>query len=310
MIVSRQQKMKNRYRTITVILLSFGFTYLSCASDYSNTRNSSDYDLSNPIQTLILPDTLREISGLTDIDHSTFACIQDENGIVFIYDFIRNKIQRQLPFHIDGDYEGITRVENTLYILRSDGRIFEVSDFESNNFSILSYDIGIPANNNEGLCYDSKNERLLIAAKGKEGKGPEFKDMRVIYSFDLKTKKLSTEPAFEFDLQLIRQFASDKKLDLPSRSKKKGSVKEPVIKFMTSAIAIHPVSNKLYLLSAADHLFFIFGTDGKLEHMESLNSSIFNKAEGITFLDNHDMLITNEAQNKKPTLLRFSYKGN
>ena len=310
MIVSRQQKMENRYRTITVILLSFGFTYLSCASDYSNEHNSGDYDLNSPVQTLILPDTLREISGLTDIDHNTFACIQDENGIIFIYDFFKNKIQRQLPFHIDGDYEGITRIGNTMYILRSDGIIFEVSDFEEKIFSIFSYDTGIPANNNEGLCYDPKNDRLLIAAKGKIGKGPEFKDMRVIYSFDLKTKKLSNEPAFEFDLQLIKKFASDKKLDLPFRSKKKGSINEPVIKFMTSAIAIHPVSNKLYLLSAADHLFFIFDTDGNLEHMEPLNPSIFNKAEGITFLDNHDMLITNEAQNKRPTLLRFSYKGN
>ena len=78
---------------------------------------------------------------------------------------------------------------------------------------------------------------------------------------------------------------------------------------MTSAIAIHPITKKLYLLSASDHLFFIFNINGEIEYMEPLNPDIFNKAEGITFLDNGDMIITNEGQNKKPTLLRFNYRN-
>ncbi len=292
-------------------MLCFSWTFSNCASDWtgSNTNKSSGYDLNKPIQTFVLPDTLREVSGLTDIDKTTFACIQDENGILFIYDYSKNEIQKQYSFHIDGDYEGITRVGNTMYVLRSDGVIFEILNYESSNFSISTYNTGIPANNNEGLCYDPENARLLIAAKGKVGKGREFKDKRVIYGFDLATKKLTPEPVFDFDLQAIRQFALTSKLELPAKSKKNGAVKEPFIKFMTSAIAIHPVSKKLYLLSAADHLFFIFGRDGNIEHMETLNPDIFNKAEGITFLHNHDMLITNEGQNKKPTLLRFSYTG-
>ena len=77
---------------------------------------------------------------------------------------------------------------------------------------------------------------------------------------------------------------------------------------MTSAIAVHPITKKLYLLSASDHLFFIFNMSGSIEHIELLDRDIFNKAEGITFLDNGDMLITNEGQNKEPTLLRFNYR--
>ncbi|TAH40297.1 MAG: hypothetical protein EYC69_10810 [Bacteroidetes bacterium] len=300
------------YKILVLFFLSFSWTFSGCASEWNNTTTSKagGYDLNKPIQTFILPDTLHEVSGLTDIDKTTFACIQDENGILFIYDFSKNEIQKQYSFHIDGDYEGITRVGSTMYILRSDGVIFEILNFESANFSIVSYNTGIPANNNEGLCYDPDNSRLLIAAKGKVGKGKEFKDKRVIYGFDLNTKKLTTDPVFDFDLQAIREFALTRKFEFPTKSNKKGVVKDPNIKFMTSAIAIHPVSKKLYLLSAADHLFFIFGSDGTLEHMELLNPEIFNKAEGITFLDNHDMLITNEGQNRRPTLLRFSYQAN
>ncbi len=110
---------------------------------------------------------------------------------------------------------------------------------------------------------------------------------------------------FSFDITTIKAFAQEKKLNLPVRDKKKGG--EPIIKFFTSAIAIHPITKKLYLLSAADHMLFIFDSVGNLEHIEILNPKMFNKAEGITFFENGDMLITNEAQGKKPTLLRFNY---
>ena len=296
--------------TIIKITLLCVLTLLGCAATHKNSERGSAYNLSKPDLTILLPDTLREISGLTDIDNSTFACVQDENGILFIYDILKSEIQKQYSFNIDGDYEGIARVDSSMYILRSDGMLFEISNYLSPNFKLTTFATGIPANNNEGLCNDPYNDRLLIASKGKIAKGPEYKDKRVIYSFDLKTKKLIQQPAFEFDIQIIKQYAIDHKINLPTKTTKNGQMAEPSIKFMTSAIAVHPITKKLYLLSAADHLFFIFNMNGDIEHLELLNPDLFNKAEGITFLENGDMLITNEGKNKKPTLLRFNYKKN
>lgn len=298
--------MKNIVSKIAGLLV---LTLLGCAATYKSNEKITGYDLSRPDFSFVLPDTLREISGLTDIDSTTFACIQDENGILFIYDMFKNNIIRQYSFNIDGDYEGITRVDSLMFILRSDGTLFEISNYKSPNFKLTSFTTGIPANNNEGLCYDPDNNRLLIASKGKIAKGPEYKDKRVIYGFDLKTKKLTEKPVFEFDLSGIKQYASTNKIDIPTKTKKKGKITEPFIKFMTSAITVHPITKKLYLISASDHLFFIFNINGDIEHMEPLNPDIFNKAEGITFLDNGDMIITNEGQNKKPTLLRFNYRN-
>ena len=291
--------------TITFICIAQLF---SCNMSVPVEINKTGYDFSKPDQKLILPDQLHEVSGITYIDSATAACIQDENGILFMYDISLGKIKKEYTFHIDGDYEGIARVQNTVYVLQSDGTLFEISDYTSNQSQIVEHTTGIPANNNEGLCYDTHNHRLLIACKGKIGKGKEFKDKRVIYGFDLATKKLSDEPIFDFDLQTIKEFASLHKLDIPERSKKKGKVTEPIIKFRTSAIAIHPNTNQLFLLSAADHLLFVFDMSGKIIHIETLNKELFNKAEGIVFFENGDLFITNEGQDKKPTLLRFNFK--
>jgi len=281
-----------------------------CNEASTSMEKITGYNLSKPDASYILPDILKEVSGLTSLDSVTFARIQDEDGILFIYDLFQNEITKQYTFNIDGDYEGITRVNSTFFVLRSDGTLFEISDYQSVDFKLTSYFTGIPANNNEGLCYDPDNNRLLIACKGKPGKGSEYKDKRLIYGFDLATKTLTTEPVFDFDLQTIKQFAMKIEVDFLTKKKKKKKQKitEPVIRFMTSAIAVHPLTKKLYLLSAADHLFFIFNMNGDIEHIEQLDPEIFNKAEGITFVENNDLLITNEGQDKKPTLLRFAYK--
>ncbi len=306
--------MIGNFKSILIRLLNSLALLLMFFSGCDEASNSNEkltgYNLSNPDESYVLPDILQEVSGLTSLDSVTFACIQDENGILFIYDLVHNEITKQYTFNIDGDYEGIARVDSTIYVLRSDGTLFEISDYQSPDFILTSYFTGIPANNNEGLCYDPDNNRLLIACKGKPGKGSEFKDKRLIYGFDLATKVLTTEPVFDFNLQTIKQFAMRNEVDMLTKTKKKKKQKitEPVIRFMTSAIAVHPVTKKLYLLSASDHLFFIFNMNGDIEHIEQLNPEIFNKAEGITFVENYDLLITNEGQDKKPTLLRFVYK--
>lgn len=295
-------------KLIAQLMTTLFLTWWGCTTPPVNNEKLIGYNLSSPDHSFELPDILREVSGITSIDSTSFACVQDEDGVLFIYDLANNEIKRQYSFHFEGDYEGITRVGKTIYILRSDGQIYEIADFESPDFQLASYETNIPADNNEGLCYDPENDRLLIAIKGKADKGADNKDKRLIYGFDLKTKTLSSEPVFEFDVETIKQFARSHKVNLPTRSRKKKK-DEPIIRFRTSAIGIHPLTGKLFLLSASDHLFFIFNKNGQIEYMEYLHPELFNKAEGITFFENGDMLITNEGQDDQPTLLRFNYRN-
>lgn len=293
------------------ILFSCALLLVACALGFTKpNKNSFDYDLAAPSERLELPDTLREISGICQLSKTSFACVQDENGILFIYDIAKNEITQQYFFAENGDYEGIAKVGSSIFILRSDGVLCEVQDFQSDKHHTVLHQTGVSAMNNEGLCYDEANNRLLIAAKGKIGKGPELKDKRVIYGFDLKTMTLLEDPMFDFNLNEIKKFARNNNITLETKIKKnKGEeTEEEVLKFMTSAISIHPKTKKLYLLSAAEHLFFVFDDEGNIEHMEQLDKELFNKAEGITFLENGDMLVSNEAQNKKATVLRFNYQ--
>lgn len=278
----------------------------ACSNTGHHTGRLANYNLLKPNKIILLPSELHEVSGITTIDDQTVACVQDEEGTLFVYDLQRKQLKNRYPFNVQGDYEGIARVNDTMYILQSDGTLFELPDYELRNFNMQGYITGIPANNNEGLCYDSSHHRLLIASKSKSGKDKTDKDKREIYGFNLHTKQLSAQPVYDFSISAIKEFASKNNIALPEKKTKKGT--ELNLKYKPSAICIHPLTQKLFLLSAADYLLFVFDSNGSLEQIEPLNQEMFNKAEGLTFLPNGDMLITNEGQDKKPTLLLFQYQ--
>lgn len=298
------------------LIILFFFAALAIGARFVNTpflinpAVTINYDLSKPDNTYILPSYLKEISGITATGESRIGCIQDENGILYIYDLKNEQVIKRFSFFGNGDYEGIAKVDKSVFILRSDGMLFEVSDFESENSKTEIYQTDIPEKDNEGLCFDKVGNRLLIAPKSQPDKDSGNKNKRFIYAFDIKSKKLIRNPVYIFDLKLINKFALDNNIKVPKSDGKNGDKKEPDIEFRPSAIGIHPVTNKLFLISGMEKLLFVFDVKGKIEFMAKLDKDLFNQPEGITFLKNGDMLISNEGEDNKPKLLRFNYSGN
>ncbi len=266
------------------------------------------YDFNNPDDIFFLPAVLHEISGITVFDSSSVACVQDENGIIFIYDLDKKAILRYITFFGNGDYEGIAKADGIFYVLKSNGTLYKISDL---NRSIPPYEIrlkGIPHKDNEGLCYDKKNHRLLISPKDNTGSDSKAEVKQGLYEYDLNTGVLNADPIIEFKLSGIKEFAVSNVVFEPVEFNNKGEPKKPDISFNPSAIAVHPVTGVLYLLSAADRMLFVFSLNGEIEYMVRLKPDLFKQAEGITFFENGDMLISNEGQNGSATLLRFDYR--
>jgi uncharacterized protein YjiK len=230
---------------------------------------------------------------------------------MFIYDLGANEILKQVNFFSSGDYEGIARVDDTVYVLKSEGTLYKIEDYRSDSITVLVYPTGITAKDSEGLCYDKDNNRLLIAPKENPLRGEGSKDFRIIYDFDLKTMKLKDEPAYTFSIDTLKRFAANNRVTLPVKSKKKKKPAEPVLRFRPSAICIHPLTKDVYLLSSEDFMLFIFGNKGEIKNIFLLNPLLFSQPEGIAFLKNGDLLISNEGQSKTPAiLLRFNYHSN
>lgn len=249
----------------------------------------TEYNFASPDKILKLPSILNEVSGLTLVNDHTFASVQDEKGIIFLYDFNKEELVNQYEFRDFGDFEGLTLTGDNMYVLEANGDLHEVINYTSSTPKINVYPSGNPAKDNEGLCHDEVNNRLLIGPKSKLRKDDSY--YHAVYGFDLATKKMIEKPVYEFNLKEVEEFILKNDIQLADPRVKEG---KSIMRFKTSAIAINPVDQKLYLLSSKDHLLLVFNEDGSISNVQALDAKLYNQAEGITFLPNGDMLISNE----------------
>jgi len=120
-----------------------------------------------------VPEELKEISGISFVNDSLLVAIQDEDGILYFYDLKQEKVVRQYEFWKGKDYEDLCVVDKDLYILNSAGTIYELKNFMQGPSKPAVYKTGLTKENNiEGLAFDRKNNRLLLAVKdiGLDGK--------------------------------------------------------------------------------------------------------------------------------------------
>ena len=266
------------------------------------------YALAAPDLHVALPARLAEVSGVTALSDTEVACVQDEDGVVFVFDLARRRVTRQMPFGPPGDYEDIARMGSRLFVLRSDGALFDIQGLAGTP-PVKVRVLRLPTADNEGLCLDERHRRLLIAPKSRLGKGRTFKDTRAVFAFDLERAALQPEPVIVLSVDALRAFAERQGRQAPDRPQKGGGKPRPVLRFMPSALAVHPVTSEIFVVSAIDRVLATFDMTGGVTGYAALDPGLFRQPEGLTFLANGDLVITNEAAGGRPTLLLFKQKG-
>lgn len=235
---------------------------------------------------LLLPDELKEVSGISHSQNPhELVMVNDELGIVYTYNYRDELITNRVEFAQRGDYEAIEQVGNTVYVLRSDGIIYEITTDKLTN----EYDMGLDIKEFEGMTYNSELNSLIVAAKSKS----TDKDTRELYSFDLQNKQFETNPIISIHKQeLLESLEVDK------------------LKFNPSAITYASKSNYYYILSSKDSLLVTIDQQGKLLDTQELDTKLFPKPEGIVFDPQNDsLLITSEGIDGDASLVRVGLGG-
>ncbi len=276
-----------------VIPISIGLAILSMQKPVTKLLVANNPSLNLTISnTWELPEELNEISGIAWLQGNTFACVQDEEGYIFIYDLDQEKITTKIKFAGPGDYEGIAINGEDAYVMRSDGLVYEVKNFKSENRKISEFQTLFSEQNNiESLTFDSKNNRLLTAPKDRDLKDDNFKG---IYQISLDKKIMDKNPIAKIDMndKTFSAFKNEKKINKT---------------FNPSEIAIHPKTSEFYILEGKNPKFIILNNKGELEKLQPLDKNVFPQPEGITFSDDGRLFISNEAKNGTATIMEIGY---
>jgi uncharacterized protein YjiK len=251
----------------------------------TNFYEITGYDLLQPTETFILPETLTEISGLALLNDSTVACVEDESGVIFLYSLTKGKMIDQLRFEGPGDYEGIEVIGDRVFVLKSNGNLYEYSIEGDSTTTIKTPLKG--SNNTEGLTYDQANNRLLIVCKGRAGIGDKKLSGKAIYSYNLSTG-FDPNPVFVITPEDLERW--NQKQTLPINLTKRKAA------FMPSAIGIHPISGNIYLLATVGKLLIVLKPSGEIKYCVPLSPRVLRQPEGICFTSSGDLIISNEGQ--------------
>lgn len=269
------------------------------------TKSAPTYSFDKPNASFKLAGDLKEISGLSYLDAQHLIAVQDEKGKIFKLRISDGKIVDDYRFAKDGDYEGIELVDDEVYVLRSDGDLYRVRDWDRKKSDSKKFETDLSERyDTEGLSYDAANNRLLIACKEYAGKGR--KGMRAVFAFDLDSKELSKEPALILNIKEITSSISDNKLNKALRN-----LVAPISDlsgFKPSAIAIHPVTKETYVISSVLKLLVVYDSQGQHLRTWQLPPKLMAQPEGLAFLPNGDLFISSEGAGNKATLTRFNYK--
>lgn len=282
-----------RFRLRSVVLSAGVLVVLSSWALDRDQTGKMPYDFSRPAADFDLPRELDEISGLAIVDSNRVIAIQDENARYYVIRLSDGVVESRTDFGTRGDYEGVELVGAVLYVIRSDGDVFVIENWEDRKPK--SYRIKTRLSSScdaEGLAYDGVNHRLLIACKEYPGKG--IKNARAVYAFDPVSESINKEPAFLIKRDSIA-------LALNHAGSRMSA-------FKPAALAIHPISGLVYVVSSRDKLMIVMDTTGRVLASQLLEHPRIRQPEGLAFLPNGDLLLASEAAGKRPSILRFTYQ--
>jgi len=261
--------------------------------DALNEGTLNDYNFSGGhSKTVTLPKQLNEISGLAVTWDDRLFAHNDEVGTVYEVDISTGEITNE--FYLGKkknkkDFEGIAVVKDSLFMVTSSGVIYKFSySDDEKNVDYKKFNTFLSAKNNvEGLCYDKATHSLLIACKDYAGKN--LKEYKAIFSFDLSNYKLQEEPRFLINLDSLKN-------------------KFNIINFSPTGIEVHPNSGNIFILSSHEKAIVELSSNGILLNAVKLKSKIHRQPEGISFLSDLTLLISDEGQNKRGNLTLIPYK--
>ena len=208
--------------------------------------------------------------------------------------FKKNNIVEQYTFGKDGDYEGVEMIEETAYVLKSNGDVYQFNLSESINARKIETDL-TRKNDAEGLGFHEDFMDLLIACKEDPGtKKVDIEKSRAIYRIDILEKDFKKKPKY-----LIDGKSYNKMLEQKDLSKKKHRPFKP------SGVAVHPKSKDVFVIGTVGKMMVILNSEGEIKDLIPLDPELFWQPEGICFNPKGELFISSEGRGKKGYILKF-----
>ena len=280
--------------------MHFRLLLFVCLSGSCFSAKAQSFDYAHPELMGTLPSELDEISGLT-IAHDRqdeLLAVQDEDGKVFRINK-DGRVLWSIDFWKEGDYEGIEVVGPDIWVVKSTGTLYHITDIGLPNQHVDKYNTALTSDNDvEGLAYDEPANRLLLACKRDAKDDGNDKDGRYIFAFDLSTKKLHPKPVYSIQRKAINQFLGRMEANEDRDKLNAFFSEEEKYDLAPSALAIQPGTGNLYLTSSHGKVMMVISPAGDILELWRLPKRHLPQPEGLAFGPDGSLYVSTEAKGK------------
>jgi len=252
-----------------------------------------------------LPPELREVSGIVAVDARTLACVQDELGAIFFVDLHGERPVRAVPFGPPGDYEGLAKVGDDYWVLRSDGLLLQVSPSPDGLVIAASHRLPLSYGEYEGLCWQPSDGHLLVLPKDRVGARKAERDRLHAYAFVPATAQLLPEPVLTVVRGEAAQAVANLLPDRATPTDPEASGRR-ALKLHCSEILGWPGREEFLLLSAVDQLLLRVDREGRVLGARVLDAKLLPQAEAMAWLPDGRLLLASEGRAGPARLLVVS----
>lgn len=237
-------------------------------------------EFGEPVARWVMPQLLMEISGLALTEDGRLLSHDDERGVIYEVDYRRGVVLKQFLVGnrmLHSDFEGIATANGRVYLLESNGDIYEMAEGEEGeHVEFTIHDTGLGKECEfEGMGYAPAINSLLLACKNVDLKGAG--DDVIIYRWRLGTGIQRRVSNIQVSFDDLNQGHDWKK-------------------FQPSGIEVDPRSGNYVIVASIQKALAEVTPDGDVLWSRSLPNG-HDQTEGIAITRDGILVLSDEAKN-------------
>ena len=251
----------------------------------ANLSKVGDSDTTTPLARWIMPRDLGEISGLALTSDGRLLAHDDEQGRVTVIDPRRGVTLKHfwIGQSVRADFEGIADVDGRIYLLASNGKLFEFHEGDDGDhvrFTVHDTHLGNECEF-EGVAFDSITKTFLLPCKNIGRK--ELRDQVVLFRWNPQTASAPPDGMIKIPLQRAIGANGWKA-------------------FHPSDITVDPVSGNYVMIAGPEQGLLEITPSGEVVRSVPLPGK-HHRAEGIAITSDGLLIVSDEASNSAPAVI-------
>ena len=260
-------------------------------------------NLAQSDQISLLPMGIESFSDIAFLDSTILICLQEDKSSLVLFDLSSNQVSTPITINLPNKIIDFSRIDSTIILLDDQVQVhFLLPPYDS---SSLVTENDILGNwKSAATCIHESTKRMFILTQNNlEIDNPISNS---IYTYTISKRKLNEKALFDISISDLEMFAIENNIATPQNKFTDLSDSLSQLIFNPTAMAIHPKTNEIYILSSENRSIVVFNQFGEVQDLFFLDEKLVSNPKAMTFHPSGDLLISN-SDLMSPAIVRLKW---